>query len=153
MEEDKYEDLTDGEVLDIVFEKFGIHYDPENVSHNKMSNEEWSNKITKDLISKIDMANKYKKILDSAHEENPVYKFLVFYDLLSEWFKDPKLKTFTDYEDIFYHVSKTIKQYEKSDYAKDYTQSELTCIIEYLEDKFEHKISKVWRVQNNVEIS
>ena len=52
---------------------------------------------------KIDMAIKYKKILDSAHEENPVYKFLVFYDLLSEWFKDPKLSRFTDYEDIFYN--------------------------------------------------
>ena len=60
---DKYEDLTDGELLDIVFEKFGIHYDPENDFHNKMGNEEWSNKITKDLISKIDMANKYKKAL------------------------------------------------------------------------------------------
>ena len=35
-----------------------------------------------------------KKLLDSAHEGNPVYKFLVFYDLLSEWFKDPKLKDF-----------------------------------------------------------
>ena len=99
------------------------------------------------------MTTNDKKILDSAHEGNPVYKFMVFYDLLSEWFKDPKLSRFTDYEDIFYHVSKTIEQYEKSDYAKDYTQSELACIIEYLEDKFEHKISKVWRVQNNVEIS
>ena len=94
-----------------------------------------------------------QKLLDSAHEDNPVYKFLVFYDLLSEWFKDTKLQRFTYYEDIFYHVSKTIEQYEKSDYAKDYTQSELACIIEYLEDKFEDKISKVWRVQNNVEIS
>ena len=94
-----------------------------------------------------------KKLLDSAHEGNPVYKFLVFYDLLSEWFNDPKLKRFSYYEDIFYHVSKTIEQFEKSDYAKDYTQSELACIIEYLEDKFEHKISKVWRVQNNVKIN
>jgi|9_EtaG_2_1085328.scaffolds.fasta_scaffold24607_3 hypothetical protein len=153
MEDDKYEDLTDGEVLDIVFDKFGIHYDPENVSHKKMGYEQWSNKITKDLISKIDMAIKYKKILDSAHEENPVYKFLVFYDLLDNWFKDPKLKTFTDYEDIFYHVSKTIKEYEKSDYAKDYTQSELTCIIQYLENKFEHKVAKIWKVKNDVEIS
>ena len=94
-----------------------------------------------------------KKILDSAHEGNPVYKFFVFYDLLDNWFKDPKLKTFTDYEDIFYHVSKTIKEYEKSHYAKDYTQSELSCIIEYLENKFEHKVAKIWRVKNNVEIS
>ena len=39
MEDDKYEDLTDGEVLDIVFDKFGIHYDPENVSHKKMGYE------------------------------------------------------------------------------------------------------------------
>ena len=62
-EYDTYEDLTDGEVLDIVFDKFGIHYDPENDSHNKMGNEEWSNKITKDLILKIDMAIKYKKAL------------------------------------------------------------------------------------------
>ena len=62
-EYDTYEDLTDGEVLDIVFDKFGIHYDPQNVSHKKMGYEEWSNKITEDLISKIDMANKYKKAL------------------------------------------------------------------------------------------
>jgi hypothetical protein len=94
-----------------------------------------------------------KKILDNAHEGNPVYKFLVFYDLLSEWFKDPKLKRFTYYEDIFYHVSKTIEQYEKSDYAKDYTQSELACIIEYLEDKFEHKVAKIWKAQNNVKFN
>ena len=93
-----------------------------------------------------------KKILDNAHEGNPVYKFLVFYDLLDNWFKDSNLRRFTDYEDIFLYVSKTIEQYEKSDYAKDYTQSELACIIEYLEDKFEDKISKVWRVQNNVKI-
>ena len=93
-----------------------------------------------------------KKLLDSAHEGNPVYKFLVFYDLLSEWFKDPKLKRFSYYEDIFYHVSKTIEQYEKSDYAKDYTQSELACIIEYLEDKFEHKVAKIWKVQNNLKL-
>jgi len=153
MEDDKYEDLTDGEVLDIVFDKFGIHYDPQNVSHKKMGYEEWSNKITKDLISKIDMAIKYKKILDSAHEENPVYKFLVFYDLLDNWFKDSNLRRFTDYEDIFLYVSKTIKEYEKSDYAKDYTQSELTCIIQYLENKFEHKVAKIWKVKNDVEIS
>ena len=63
MTNDKYEDLTDGEVLDIVFDKFGIYYDPQNVSHKKMGYEKWSNKITKDLISKIDMANKYKKAL------------------------------------------------------------------------------------------
>ena len=50
---------------------------------------------------------------------------MVFYDLLSEWFKDPKLSRFTDYEDIFYHVSKTIEQYERSDYAKNYKKSEL----------------------------
>jgi hypothetical protein len=93
-----------------------------------------------------------KKLLDNAHEGNPVYKFLVFYDLLSEWFKDPKLKRFSYYEDIFYHVSKTIEQYEKSDYAKDYTQSELACIIEYLEDKFEHKVAKIWKVQNNLKL-
>ena len=134
-------------------DKFGIHYDPKNDSHKKMGYEKWSNKITKDLISKIDTANGYKKILDSAHEGNPVYKFLVFYDLLDNWFKDSNLRRFTDYEDIFFYVSKTIKQYEKSDYAKDYTQSELSCIIEYLENKFEHKVAKIWKVKNNVEIS
>ena len=94
-----------------------------------------------------------QKLWDSAHEKNPVYKFMIFYNLLDVWFNDPKLRRFTHYEDIFYHVSKTIEQYEKSDYAKDYTQSELACILEYLEDKFEHKISKVWRVQNNVKIN
>ena len=78
---------------------------------------------------------------------------LKVYDLLDNWFKDSNLRRFTDYEDIFLYVSKTIEQYEKSDYAKDYTQSELTCIIEYLENKFEHKVAKIWRVKNNVEIS
>tara|TARA_Y100001937_G_scaffold31783_1_gene45516 strand:- start:359 stop:661 length:303 start_codon:yes stop_codon:yes gene_type:complete len=96
-----------------------------------------------------------KKILDSAHEGNPVYKFLVFYDLLDNWFKDSNLRRFTCYEDIFLYVSKTIEEYEKSVYAKDYTylQSELACIIEFMEDKFEHKVAKIWKVKNDVEIS
>ncbi len=42
-----------------------------------------------------------KKILDNAHEGNPVYKFLVFYDLLDNWFKNSNLRRFTDYEDIW----------------------------------------------------
>ena len=52
-EDDSYEDLSDGEILDIVFDKFGLSYNPKDEIDD----------VTKNLMSKIDMANKYKKAL------------------------------------------------------------------------------------------
>ena len=65
------------------------------------------------------------------------YKFLIFYDLLAVWYKDKQLAKFDDYEDIFSYTKKIMKEYDKSKYAVDYTQSELSAIKEFFIEKFE----------------
>tara|TARA_X000001382_G_C3079025_1_gene149930 strand:- start:72 stop:284 length:213 start_codon:yes stop_codon:yes gene_type:complete len=64
------------------------------------------------------------------------YKFMVFYDLLQKWYKDKELAKLQDYEDIFDFIKKIIQDYDKSDYAKDYSQGELTCILDYFKNKY-----------------
>ena len=64
------------------------------------------------------------------------YKFLIFYDLLKVWYKDKELEKFHDYEDIFDYTKKVMDEYEKSEFAVDYTQSELACIKEFFIEKF-----------------
>ena len=130
-EYDTYEDLTDGEVLDIVFDKFGIHYDPENVSHKKMSDEKWSNKITKDLISKIDMANKYKKALAN----------MLFYQAVN--------MNRNELRNVLFFEEKTTDNWSIE-----------KCRIQYVKDQLEFidggnlddEINETWRIVN-VEIS
>jgi len=61
-EDDSYEDLSDGEILDIVFDKFGLSYDPKDEIDD----------VTKNLMSKIDMANKYEKALANMLFEQAV---------------------------------------------------------------------------------
>ena len=122
-----YEDLTDGEVLDIVFEKFGIHYDPENDSHNKMGNEEWSNKITKDLILKIDMAIKYKKALAN----------MLFYQAVN--------MNRNELRDVLFFEEKTTDNWSIE-----------KCRIQYVKDQLEFidggnlddEINETWRIVN-----
>lgn len=126
-EYDTYEDLTDGEVLDIVFEKFGIHYDPENDSHNKMGNEEWSNKITKDLILKIDMAIKYKKALAN----------MLFYQAVN--------MNRNELRDVLFFEEKTTDNWSIE-----------KCRIQYVKDQLEFidggnlddEINETWRIVN-----
>ena len=126
-EYDTYEDLPDGEVLDIVFEKFGIHYDPENDSHNKMGNEEWSNKITKDLILKIDMAIKYKKALAN----------MLFYQAVN--------MNRNELRDVLYFEEKTTDNWSIE-----------KCRIQYVKDQLEFidggnlddEINETWRIVN-----
>ena len=64
------------------------------------------------------------------------YKFMVFYDLLQKWYKDKELAKLQDYEDIFDFIKKIIQDYDKSDYAKDHSQGELTCILDYFKNKY-----------------
>ena len=131
MTNDKYEDLTDGEVLDIVFDKFGIYYDPQNVSHKKMGYEKWSNKITKDLISKIDMANKYKKALAN----------MLFYQAVN--------MNRNELRDVLFFEKKTTDNWSIE-----------KCRIQYVKDQLEFidggnlddEINETWRLVN-VEIS
>ena len=126
-EYDTYEDLTDGEVLDIVFEKFGIHYDPENDSHNKMGNEEWSNKITKDLILKIDMAIKYKNALAN----------MLFYQAVN--------MNRNELRDVLFFEEKTTDNWSIE-----------KCRIQYVKDQLEFidggnlddEINETWRIVN-----
>ena len=126
-EYDTYEDLTDGEILDIVFEKFGIHYDPENDSHNKMGNEEWSNKITKDLILKIDMAIKYKKALAN----------MLFYQAVN--------MNRNELRDVLFFEEKTTDNWSIE-----------KCRIQYVKDQLEFidggnlddEINETWRIVN-----
>ena len=61
-EDNSYEDLSDGEILDIVFDKFGLSYDPKDEIDD----------VTKNLMSKIDMANKYEKALANMLFEQAV---------------------------------------------------------------------------------
>ena len=124
---DEYEDLTDGEVLDIVFDKFGIHYDPENVSHKKMGYEEWSNKITKDLISKIDMAIKHKKALAN----------MLFYQAVN--------MNRNELRDVLFFEEKTTDNWSIE-----------KCRIQYVKDQLEFidggnlddEINETWRIVN-----
>ena len=127
MTNDKYEDLTDGEVLDIVFDKFGIYYDPQNVSHKKMGYEKWSNKITKDLISKIDMANKYKKALAN----------MLFYQAVN--------MNRNELRDVLFFEKKTTDNWSIE-----------KCRIQYVKDQLEFidggnlddEINETWRIVN-----
>ena len=53
MTNDTYRDLSDGQILDIVFDKFGIKDNPKDAF----------DKVTQSLMTKIDMADRYKKAL------------------------------------------------------------------------------------------
>tara|TARA_R100001086_G_scaffold230597_1_gene150936 strand:+ start:285 stop:644 length:360 start_codon:yes stop_codon:yes gene_type:complete len=64
------------------------------------------------------------------------YKILIFYDLLAVWYKDKELAKLDDYEDIFSYTKKVMDEYDKSEFAVDYTQSELACIKEFFIEKF-----------------
>ena len=77
---------------------------------------------------------KYKVASSSTNEAQ--YKILIFYDLLKVWYKDKELEKFHDYEDIFDYTRKVMDEYEKSEFAVDYTQSELACIKEFFVKKF-----------------
>ena len=77
---------------------------------------------------------KYKVSSSSTNEAQ--YKILIFYDLLKAWCKDKELEKFHDYEDIFDYTKKVMDEYEKSEFAVDYTQSELACIKEFFVEKF-----------------
>ena len=126
-EYDTYEDLTDGEVLDIVFEKFGIHYDPENDSHNKMGNEEWSNKITKDLISKIDMAIKYKKALAN----------MLFYQAVN--------MNRNELRDVLFFEEKTTDNWSIEKCRIQYVKNQL----EFIDGgNLDDEINETWRIVN-----
>ena len=72
----------------------------------------------------------------SRVEDSPTYKFLIFYDLLKVWYKDKELEKFHDYEDIFDYTKKVMDEYDKSKFAVDYTQSELSCIKMFFVEKF-----------------
>ena len=61
-EDDSYKDLSDGEILDIVFDKFGLSYNPKDVIDD----------VTKNLMSKIDMSNRYEKALANMLFEQAV---------------------------------------------------------------------------------
>ena len=126
-EYDTYEDLTDGEVLDIVFEKFGIHYDPENDSHNKMGNEEWSNKITKDLILKIDMAIKYKKALAN----------MLFYQAVN--------MNRNELRDVLFFEEKTTDNWSIEKCRIQYVKNQL----EFIDGgNLDDEINETWRIVN-----
>lgn len=120
-EDDSYEDLSDGEILDIVFDKFGLSYNPKDVIDD----------VTKNLMSKIDMANKYKKALSN----------ILFYQAVNMNKAELQPILFIDEEETDnWSIEKCRIQYVKDQ-------------LEFIEGgNLDDEINETWRIVN-VEIS
>ena len=92
-----------------------------------------ANKNNGIVFSEEKLNSKPKRKLLGYEEQ---FKILIFYDLLKVWYKDKELEKFHDYEDIFDYTKKVMDEYDKSKFAVDYTQSELSCIKMFFVEKF-----------------